>query len=312
MGLLILVGALSIYYSRFEPRELCIAIAATFATLGTLVSFVLRFRQAIVLWGVLIAGLTTWYATDRPSGEGEWATEYAVPATVTQIGRTVSLQHVRNFAYHSESSFSPGYYDAAFPLDDLDSLDLITSYWAGEAIAHVFVSFGFHDGRHLAFSIETRRRPFDIYSTVAGFFHHYELFYVVADERDVIGLRTDIRHERVYLYRVHLTPAAREQLFLSYLEKVEALSRRPEWYNTLTDNCTTGILGRARAGALEAAAYNWRVLLSGYAAQYAYRLGILNDDMPFEELKRRSRIIRPAGATIEGDFSAVIRKDLPN
>ena len=265
MGLLVLIGILSIFYSRLEPRGLCLAMTVAFAALGTYVVLVPSLCRTVVLWGVLMIVLVAWYATDRPSAGGEWAEEYRVPPTVTQHGRTISVHHIRDFTYRSESDFSANYYDATFSLDDLDSLDLITSYWAGEAIAHVLVSFGFHDGRHLAISIETRRRPSDVYSTVAGFFHHYALFYVVADERDVIGLRTDVRHERVYLYRVHLTPYAREQLFTSYLDKIAVLSSHPEWYNSLTDNCTTGILGRARAGALEVA-YNWRVLLSGYAA----------------------------------------------
>ncbi len=232
-----------------------------------------------------------------------------MPATIRREGRTVFVQHIRNFSYRSETDATSAYYDAAFSLDDLASVDLVSSYWAGDWIAHVFLTFGFRDGRHLAFSIETRRAKGVGYSTIAGFFHHYELFYVVADERDLIGVRTDLRHEHVYLYRLHLTPPAREALFLSYLDKVQQLAMHPEWYNTVTDNCTTGILNRANM--FGDVGYSWRVLLSGYAAEYAYSLGLLNTDQPFAELRRESLIERPATASITGAYSRDIRRNLP-
>lgn len=127
-------------------------------------------------------------------------------ADAVQEGRIVHVKNIRNITYRSETDYTPHYYNADFNLDHLSSIDLVTSYWAGNSIAHVFLSFGFDDGRHLAVSIETRRQKKFGYSTIAGFFHHYELTYVTADERDLIGVRTDIRKERVYLYRLNLSP----------------------------------------------------------------------------------------------------------
>jgi hypothetical protein len=248
--------------------------------------------------------LMAWYATDRPSNSRDWEPEYAVPAMFQLHGRTAVVQNIRNFSYTS-STITPSYYDANFPLDELASVDLVSSYWAGDAIAHVFLTFGFNDGRHLAFSIETRRAKGVEYSTVAGFFHHYELFYVVADERDLIGVRTDVRRERVYLYRLHLKPEMREALFLSYLNKVDSLASSPEWYNTLTDNCTTGILNRAST--LGDIQYNWRILLSGHAAEYAYLLGLLDNSRAFEDLRKASLLVRPANTRISETYSKEIR-----
>ena len=132
---------------------------------------------------------------------------------------------------------------------------------------------------------------------------------MVADERDLIGVRTDIRHEKVYLYRLRMTPAAEQALLLSYLRKVQALDAHPQWYNTLTDNCTTGILARAQH--IRGIPYNWRLLLSGYAADYAYRRGLLDTGMSFSELRRKSLIVRPPGAVIGPTYSQDIRRNLP-
>ena len=189
------------------------------------------------------------------------------------------------------------------------------SYWAGDTIAHVFVSFAFADGRTLAVSAETRRAAGQAYSTMGGFFRNYELIYVIADERDVIGVRTNLRHERVYLYRLQAPPEAARRLLLSYLEKVDALAKTPEFYNTVADNCTSNVISRIAAmpGSAGLPADSWKLLLSGYTDSYAYAydLGRLDRNLPFPELKLRSRLIDGIDASIASDYSSATRARLP-
>ena len=119
-------------------------------------------------------------------------------------GDLVTIHNIRNFDYRTETDFTPRYYTKTFDLREVDSVDVIASYWMGDAIAHIFLSFGFSGKDFIAISIETRRQRHQSYSTVAGFFKQYELFYVVADERDLIRLRTNYRKdppEDVYIYR---------------------------------------------------------------------------------------------------------------
>ncbi|WP_415432182.1 DUF4105 domain-containing protein [Acetobacter indonesiensis] len=298
------------YYSTLLPDSLRLTLTGVFPVLVLCAVFLIktRLRKNLSL-AFLFGGFLVWYCTDAPRNDRDWAGEYAIPADAILQGRIAHIKHVRNFTYTTPDTYTPQYYDADYNLDDLTSLDLITSYWAGDAIAHVFLSFGFRDGKHLAISIETRRQKRFPYSAIAGFFHHYELFYVTADERDLIGVRTDIRKERVYLYQVALSDAARERLFLSYLAEIHTLARQPAWYNTLTDNCTTGILARAQARFRYR--FDWRVLLSGYTASLAYDLGLLkSDDMDFKTLKQHSRIQRPPTALPEEKYSQDIRKAL--
>ncbi|OUI98226.1 Lnb N-terminal periplasmic domain-containing protein [Acetobacter cibinongensis] len=296
----------ALFYSTLEPDSLRNGLAVLFPTCVLIVFFIRRFISMTVSLTALFVVFWGWYLTDPPRNDRDWAGEYAVPADATLNGRVAHIAHVRNFTYRTTEDYTPHYYDADYNLDDLTSLDLITSYWAGESIAHVFLSFGFKDGRHLALSIETRRQKTFSYSAIAGFFHHYETFYVTADERDLIGVRTDIRKERVYLYTLTLSPQARERLFLSYLAEIHHLTVQPEWYNTLTDNCTTGILTRAQAKWRYR--LDWRVLLSGYTASLAYDLGLLQTHgLSFPALKQASRIQRPAHAALDDSFSTNIR-----
>jgi hypothetical protein len=303
------MGAGALAYSTIEPDWLRLLLTILFVLVVGLALAMRRLRRGVAIWTAMMIITAVWYELDKPLNNRDWAPEYRVLTTWSHQGNAINIDNVRNFSYRSDGSAIPAYYDATYRPDQVTTVDLVTSYWAGEAIAHVFLTFGFQDGRHLALSIETRRQERFPYSAIAGFFHHFELFYVVADERDLIGVRTDIRHERVYLYRLNVSQDRRTALFLSYLDAVQKLAVQPAWYNTLTDNCTTGIL--VRAGAKGSVRYDWRIVLSGYAAQLAYDKGLLNKSLPFSALKKASLIRRPQNAVIDSHYSSEIRHGLP-
>ena len=307
---MVMFSAAAIYYSTIEPVWLCWTLAILFPAMLAGAFFIPRQIPRRITTSVLILCFWGWYLTDPPQNDRDWSKEYSIPADVGIKGHIAYIQHVRNFAWQSESAATAGWYDADYDVDAISSVDLITSYWAGNSIAHVFLSFAFKDGKHLAISIETRRQKRFPYSAIAGFFHHYELFYVVADERDLIGVRTDFRKERVYLYHLDLSPETEKRLFLSYLGAIHRLNSHPQWYNTLTDNCTTGILARAQAQWRYR--LDWRILLSGYTASMAYDMGFLDTRYSFPTLMRLSRIHRPDGAVPEPNYSDDIRRNLPD
>ncbi|MFP5258914.1 MAG: DUF4105 domain-containing protein, partial [Acidobacteriota bacterium] len=254
-----------------------------------------------------------WWSTIAPTNDRDWQPDVAVLPYAEVNGEAVTVRNVRNFDYRSETDFTPRYFDKTYDLDRLDSVDLIAVYWMGEAIAHVMLSFGFAGQDYLCFSIETRKARGQDYSSIRGFFKQYEIIYVVADERDLIRLRTDYRRppEEVYLYRTRLTPVAARKLFLEYVKAINGLRGTPEFYNTLTTNCTTNIVRHIQAFG-GAARYNWKILFSGYAPLYAYEQGRLDDRLPFAELKARSQVNRAASQAGDApDFSRRIRAGLP-
>jgi len=220
---------------------------------------------------------------------------------------------LRNLQYRTETDYEVRHYDKTFDLNRLDAVDLLAVYWMGDAIAHVMISFGFQEKDFVAFSIETRKEQGEGYSTLKGFFKQYELTYVVGDERDLIRVRTDYRYppEDVYLYRLKMPQENARKFFMEYIRQINSMKETPEWYNTLTTNCTTNVVRHVRAFGGQAK-YTWKVLLSGYAPRYAYELGALDTTIPFEELRKRSHInpqSRAVGDTL--DFSAKIREGLP-
>lgn len=319
LGLLIATaggwGVLAITFTGPADTTLrnSLAGAVAIATLAALVS--LGFRRwrgrALAAYLALFAGLLVWWSRIEPSNERDWQTDVAVLPYATIEGNLVTLHNIRNFDYRSETDYTPAYYDKRFDLSKLEGVDLIASYWMGPAIAHTFLSFAFEGGDHLAVSIETRKEKGEGYSTIKGFFRQYELFYVVADERDVIRLRTNFRQdppEQVYLYRLQGPLENGRRLFLEYLHDMNALRDTPEFYNTLTTNCTTQIWMSARVNT-EHIPFSWKILASGYVPQYLYENGRLGEHgLSFSEVQRRALINTRANAVDSPlDFSARIR-----
>jgi hypothetical protein len=270
-------------------------------------------RRAAVGFAIGYVALLLWWRTLVPSNDRDWPDDVARLAYATIDGDRVTFHDVRNFDYRSESDFTPAWYDRTYSLSALDQVDLVACYWMGPAIAHVLLSFGFGD-EHLAISIEARRERGEGFSLVGGFFKQFELYYVVADERDAIRLRTNFRAdppEDVYLFRLRGDPARARQLFLEYVGDLNSLHERPRFYDALTENCTTTIRWNTR-GLTDRMPWSWKLLLSGYAAEYARENERLDTDLPFDELRRCSRIndaARDAGDA--PDFSRRIRAGLP-
>ncbi|RPH75548.1 MAG: DUF4105 domain-containing protein [Candidatus Rokuibacteriota bacterium] len=307
-------GAGAIYYAPVPGPTARAALALAFAV-GTALAFLVlpRRRRTLVGFAVLFALLVVAWRQIPASNDRDWQPEVAVAPWATIDGDRVTIHGVRNFDYRTETDFVPRWEDRTYDLRTLDSVDLVAVYWGSPAIAHIMLSFGFAGRDHLAVSIETRKERGESYSTLAGFFRQYELVYIVADERDVIGVRTTYREPRedVYVYRVRGPLANARRVFLDYLKSMNELRARPQHYNTLTTNCTTGVLLHSRVNP-ESPPFSWKILLSGYVPEYLYGLGRLDRSRPFAELQRISRVNeRASAADRDPAFSQRIREGLP-
>jgi hypothetical protein len=256
----------------------------------------------------------TWFSRLTPSNEADWQPDVAKLAYATIDGDVVTVHNIRNFDYRSETDYTPAWYDRRFDLRNLQGADLVAVYWMGPAIAHTLISFAFAGGDHLAVSIETRKKKGQGFSTLQGFFRQYELIYVVADERDAIRLRTNYRHdpkEDVYVYRVQAPLDNVRRVFIEYMNQINELRARPEFYNTLTSNCTTDIWFNTLVNE-QHLPFNWKILVSGYVPQYLYEQGRLDTRMPFAELQQRGHVnARAQAADAAADFSQRIREAGP-
>src|SRR4026208_820429 len=269
------VGARS-FSPRLAARWRAVAAASYGA--ATVLAFALlpdQGRTAIVALAVF-AILIILFLRTRASNDRDWQPEVSVTPSATLNADLVTIYGVRNFDSRSAPDFRPRWEERTYDLRKLDAADIIAIYWAGKAIAHMMVSFGFEGKDYLAVSIEMRKAKGKRYSTLAGLFRQYELYYVVADERDVIRVRTTYREpqEDVYVYRTNAPLRNIRRVFLDYIQKINEIREHPRFYNTLTTNCTTTILMHTRMNP-ESPRMSWKVLLSGYLPRYLYQLGRL-------------------------------------
>jgi Domain of unknown function (DUF4105) len=266
---------------------------------------------ALLAFGLAYAAVLLWWHALEPSNERRWADDVARISHGEVNGDAVTLHNVRNFQWRSRTDYTQRWETRDYDLRQLRSLDMITSYWRGRAIAHVLFSFGFTDGGYVVFSVEIRRERDEAYNEVGGFFRQFELSVIAADERDVVAVRTNVRGEDDYLYRLRLPPADIRSLFLAYVQQTNQLLHAPRFYNTVTVNCTTLVYRMLRhiVGALPV---SYRVLFSGYLPEYVYSLGGLDRRYTLAQLRELGRITERAKQAGDSEhFSAAIRAGIP-
>ncbi|RIL07945.1 MAG: hypothetical protein DCC71_01060 [Proteobacteria bacterium] len=285
-------------------------MVAGLAVAGGLLGFgVLGLARGCVLVAGIFAVVVVWYGSLAPPQDADWQPDVARLPRATLDGDRLTIENVRNFDYRSETDFTPRWETRSYDLSKIDGVDMFFSHWSGPAVAHTILSWSFADGQHLAISIETRKRVGQEYSAVAGFFRQYPIYYVVADERDVVRLRTNQRGENVWMYRVKpARPGGERALLLDYVASIDALAERPAWYDALTDNCTTTIHRHAQHLNPDANPLDWRLFANGYLPELLYEQGRIDTSLPFDALARRSQIDeRARAADRDPAFSARIR-----
>ena len=227
----------------------------------------------------------------RPSNDRQWSPDQAILPYAEVQGDMVRVHNIRNSTYRTVDDYTVHYYDKTFDLQKLTSVDfIVVPFDDTPAIAHVMLSFGFEGKDYLVSSVEIRKQRGQKFSSLAGFFNQYTLMYVLADERDIFWKNSIGWLSEVYLYRTKATPAQARELFVDVLRRVNKLVREPEFYNTLTNNCTTNVRQHINHLAPDRVPLDYRVVLPGYSDQLAYDLGLLDTSRSFEETRTRARV----------------------
>lgn len=306
-------GCLALWFRPpFEGRARPLAPAAWAVIALLAVASIGRFPALAWAYGLAIAALLTWWLLwVRPSHARQWMPEVEQQTHGEIQGAIVTLHNVRDFAWRSATDFEARWLSRSHNLDELQSVDVALSYWGRKAIAHTMVCFGFRNGDYTVFSIEIRRKVGDRFSELGGFFRHYELAVLASTEEDSLKVRTNIRGEDGYLFRVKIPQKDAAALFLAYVDTANSLRRRPRFYNTLTANCTT-LVYQLVDRVIPGMPLDYRILLSGYLPEYLHALGALEGSASVEDRRRAGRFTDRARAVGDAeDFSSKIREGLP-
>lgn len=298
-------GALSVQLSEM-PYNIAISVLI----LASFIAIALRFRARRLgwIWFIIAAAITAlWYQNVKASNQRDWAFDVAHGVGASMDGDIVTLTNVRNFVWLDENTANESWENRTLDLSKLQSVDMFTSVWDNPSIAHLLISFGFADGQRVTFSVETRKESHEEFSIKGGFFRQFEIVLLAATEEDIVKLRTNHRHEDVKLYPVDLSRKQRQDLFLSYIELAQDLQEQPQFYNTLTANCTTTVFRLAQV-IKPGMNLDWRLIMSGHLPELVDKLGGFKDGISIEQRIKTAGITAKAAAYSGLDYSAAIRK----
>jgi len=262
------------------------------------------------LFLIIVMTILITHLLQKPSNDRDWTADQTILPYAEINGDLVSVHNIRNFSYASTTSYTAAYYDKTFDLDKIKAVYYIVEPFSGLAgSAHTFLSFEFEEDEFVAISIEIRKEKGEKFSPLKGLFNQYEITYVIADERDVVKLRSNFRKDLVYVYPIRTTKEKMSAVFIDMVTRASTLREKPEFYNTLTNTCTTNIMRHANNITPKRIPLSYKVLLPAYSDRLAYDLGLIDTDLSFEEAREKFLINdRAEEFANEPDFSKKIRQ----
>ncbi len=255
-------------------------------------------KLLLYLLALIIISYPVFILAVRPSLTRDWTRDEQILARATFDGDLVKITDIRNITYRSTGDYDVHYYDKTFDLGKLESVWYMVEPFTGHGAgaAHTLVSFGFEDGSYVAISVEIRKEKGESFGAVKGLLRQYELVYIIADEKDVIKLRSNYRKDQVFLYPIKTTKENMRSLFISMLERANKLATEPEFYNTLTSTCTTNIVSHVNEIVPDRVPFSFKVLMPAYSDELAYKIGLFETKaidghtMTLEELRTKYKI----------------------
>ena len=278
-----------------------------------LLIFILLYRKKYkiyIMYGICFL-IILCFNLMRPSNERNWTNDVAVLPSIIIKNNIATIRNIRDFEYETELTYTIKYYDRTFDINELTSVDYILSYWDGNVvIAHTMLRFGFENGSHICVSVETRREKDELQTGLRGLYNQYELIYLLADESDLLMLRTNYRNENVYIFPLKVPQAAMKKLFLQIMGKVHSLESKPKFYNTLNANCITSLLDKVRKITNRNMIFDYRYILNGKSDELGYERGIfITNGLSYTDFRNKHHINQYISDSItKQNYSQAIQK----
>ncbi|MEZ5299934.1 MAG: DUF4105 domain-containing protein [Verrucomicrobiales bacterium] len=174
-------------------------------------------------------------------------------------------------------------------VSQIESVELvIQNFAAWEGLAHAMVTFRQSSGEHIAFSVEARIPAGRGYHPLPGLFKAFQLIVIIGDERDLLWKRLiDPAPRRMVIFPVDVTREQAQDYFVSLVRRADALTRHPEFYDTLRANCMTTLVATAPDLDRRISALDYRLAVPGYSDELFRELGLIHFEGSRDETHRR-------------------------
>ena len=201
----------------------------------------------LLLWLLVVLNIITYNLIPGPE-PAQWQKPWAIAPRFEQHGDMLTIHHLRDFRYRTEEDSDARYLTETYDLNTLTGVDFAECHWDGlVSVCHTMLSFHFADGRRVVVSAETRLPVGVEQNAIAGIYKQYGILYLFGTEEDIFGLRTNIRHEDLSVYPLKARPHGARKLLEHYIALAQEAESSHKAYNTLSDNCSTGLIKGFRA-----------------------------------------------------------------
>lgn len=266
------------------------------------------FRIIGIICCFLFFAMIVFVLLRRPNDDRFWEIGQERLSYITIDGDRMAIENFRDFLWHEKENVGKFYQTKIFDLKKIEGVDVVISHFDDfEGLAHIFLTFRFADGNNVVISVETRREDGETFSPLAGIFRQFEIIYVVGSERDLIGMRTHTREERVYIYPTIATPQQARMLLMSLADGVNMIHNKPVFYNTIFNNCINAVTNRVENIFNVQFPFSYRMFLPGYVDEVLYEKKLIPHDAPFQEIKKRYRVDKKSFELFDPNFSEKIR-----
>lgn len=269
-------------------------------------------KWGIVAWLWILVGsaIVLYQAWPAPRPDA-WQVSWSRAPECRVDGNTLSIRHVRDFNYRSETDFDVVYRNESYDLSTLTGVDFAECHWDGmTAVCHTMLSFHFADGRRLVVSAETRLPEGVEQTSIGGLYKLYGLLYIFGTEEDIFRLRTNYRHEDLSIYPLKIRPQGARKLLLHYVRQAQEAEKGGTIYNTVAANCSTDLVKAFRELVPDMPKkYNLLPIHNGSFTHVLYKAGALqtHPGETEEQLRRRCYVGYDITPQNRAEYSAAIR-----
>lgn len=270
-------------------------------------------RSALIFSGSILVSTFFFWVSHQPSNARDWSPIASKTAWAEINGSEVVFNNVRNFRHNEDGTFEPDWYQATYNVEEIEQAYLLLTTFGGvEGLAHVMVSFRFKGEKYLIMSVEIRREMGEEYHPVGGTFRQFELYYVVADERDALALRTHVHKDPTWVIPMNAGPEKTGEFFMDMVRRANSLHAEPQWYNSITSSCASNLATHYEVINEVSLPPDYRILLPGFSGELLAELDLLPEGMSVEDAMATFRVDELARAQpLDENFSTAIRANFP-
>jgi hypothetical protein len=232
--------------------------------------------------GVVALGTVLVLVVRTPSLTRTWDEDVRVLSGVESLpDGALQLTEVRDWRYSRDAVLSKDYLGIRYDPDEVTGLWVYEQELGmGGRIAHTFLVFEFPESyganRWLGLSVETRREAGETYSLVGGVLQKFEVTHIWANEEDLVTRRVEYLDYPLTRYRVTVSNENVARLFRQFVDETAQLAMTPQWYNTLSTNCTSALIQYVNEVEPGSIPWHYSFVFTGRTDDYLARLGYLD------------------------------------